>query len=108
MASTTSSSPARGAGSRTRRRAGLPIVIAAALATCATAVSTQAPHFYPDDPIAREPESRDASKAQRYEIGSLYEMTHNLFITASYQPTGLRAKDINTIDEVPDSRWFDN
>ena len=27
------------------------------------------PHFYDDDPIAREPESQDASKAQPYEIG---------------------------------------
>ena len=31
-------------------------------------VSTQAPRFYPDDPIAREPESQDASKAAPYEI----------------------------------------
>ncbi len=35
-------------------------------------------------------------------------MTHNLFITAGYKPSGLRAKNINTIDEVPDSNWFTN
>ena len=66
------------------------------------------PHFYNDDPIAREPESQDASKAQPYEIGSLYEMTYNLFVTAGYKPSGMRAQNINTIDEVPDSSWFTN
>ena len=66
------------------------------------------PHFYPDDPIAREPESQDASKAQPYDIGSLYEMTNNLFVTAGYKPSGTRAQNINTIDEVPDSSWFTN
>ena len=66
------------------------------------------PHFYPDDPIAREPESQDASKAQPYEIGSLFEMANNLFVTAGYKPSGTRAQNINTIDEVPDSNWFTN
>jgi len=84
------------------------IFAAATLGLFVTTVSTKAPHFYPDDPIAREPESKDASKAQEYEIGSLFEMTHNLFVTAGYKPTGLRAKNINTIDEVPDSSWFTN
>jgi hypothetical protein len=83
----------------------LPVV---ALGIFASAVSTKAPHYYPDDPIAREPESRDASGAQTYEIGSLYEMLNNLFVTAGYKPSGLRAKNINTIDEVPDSSWFTN
>ena len=66
------------------------------------------PHFYPDDPIAREPESQDASKAQPYFRGSLFEMATNLFVTADYKPSGLRAQNINTIDEVPDSNWFTN
>ena len=80
----------------------------AALGLCARAVSTQRPHFYPDDPIAREPESQDASKAKPYFMGSLYEMSNNLFVTAGYKPSGTRAKNINTIDEVPDSSWFTN
>jgi hypothetical protein len=73
-----------------------------------SAVSTRAPRFYDDDPIAREPESRDASKAQPYEIPSMFEMLDNLFVTPSHKPSGLRAKNINTIDEVPDSSWFTN
>jgi hypothetical protein len=71
-------------------------------------VSTESPRFYRDDPIAREPESQDASSAKKYEIESLYEMTRNLFVTAGYKPSGTRARNVNTIDEVPDSSWFTN
>ena len=93
---------------RTSRPACLMLVWSPRSACCASAVSTKGPHFYPDDPIAREPESQDASKAQPYDIGSLYEMANNLFVTAGYKPSGMRAKNINTIDEVPDSSWFTN
>ena len=50
------------------RRAGVLMLAVAALAMFASAVSTKGLHFYPDDPIAREPESQDASKAQPYGI----------------------------------------
>jgi hypothetical protein len=90
------------------RKAGLPVLLAAVAGALAGTVSTQAPRFYPDDPIAREPDSRDASKTKGYDIGSLYEMLNNLFVIANYEPSGLRAKNINTIDEVPDSSWFTN
>lgn len=85
-----------------------PILIATILCLATTSASTQSPRFYRDDPIAREPESQDATTAQPYEIESLYEMTHNLFVTAGYTPSGTRARNINTIDEVPDSGWFTN
>ncbi len=84
------------------------IVLAGVVALAAGSASTTSPHFYKDDPIAREPESKDASKAQPTDIGSLYEMTYNLFVTSGYKPTGKRAMNINTIDEVPDSSWFTN
>jgi hypothetical protein len=82
-------------------------VIVAFIGLCPP-VSTRAPHFYPDDPIAREPESQNASGAQPYEIGLLYEVAHNLFVTPNYKPSGTRALNVNTIDEVPDSSWFTN
>src|SRR5882724_4711535 len=90
------------------RRASCLVLIVGVLGICARAVSTKSPHFYPDDPIGHEPESQDASKAQPYFIGSLYEMTTNLFVTAGYKPSGTRAQNINTIDEVPNSNWFTN
>ncbi len=71
-------------------------------------VSSQAPRFYSDDPIAREPASRDASSAQPWDIGLMYEVATNLFVTANYKPSNTRAGNINTIDEVPDSSWFTN
>jgi hypothetical protein len=96
--------------SRVRRvRAGIWLVALAAVAgTFAATASTTGPRFYPDDPIAREPESQDASKAQPYEIEQMYEMVYNLFIAPGYKPSGTRAQNINTIDEVPDSSWFTN
>jgi hypothetical protein len=93
---------------RPNARVRVLILVAAVLGLLAGGVSTQGPRFYSDDPIAREPESQDASKVSAYQRPDLYEMFYNLFVTARYKPTGLRAKNINTIDEVPDSSWFTN
>ena len=84
------------------------MALAAATITFAATASTTAPHFYPDDPIAREPASQDASQARPYEIEQMYEMVYNLFVAPGYKPSGTRAQNINTIDEVPDSSWFTN
>ena len=90
------------------RRAALLALSAGAIGVFATGASTQSPRFYPDDPIARDPESQDASKAAPFEQSQMYELVYNLFVTSGYRPSGLRAKNINTIDEVPDSSWFTN
>jgi hypothetical protein len=74
----------------------------------AATVATETPRFYRDDPIAREPESQNAGAARACDIQSLYEMTHNLFVTAHYKPSGTRAQNLSTIDDVPDSSWFTN
>ena len=50
------------------------VLLAVAFIAGTTAVSTNGPRFYADDPIAREPESQDASRAQPYEITSMYEI----------------------------------
>ena len=81
---------------------------AAAVWALGSTATTTSPHFYRDDPIAREPESQDASQAARAEMADLYEMVINLMDHPGYQPSGVRAKDVNTIDEVPDSSWFTN
>jgi hypothetical protein len=100
----TSSTPSQNSYARARAL----ILVVAVLGVFASGVSTQRPRFFSDDPIAREPESQDASKVSAYQRPDLYEMFYNLFVTAGYKPTGLRAKNINTIDEVPDSSWFTN
>src|SRR5512132_1908069 len=86
----------------------LSFIVATVLMIAGGAVSTVSPHFYRDDPIAREPESQDASGAAPSEIGQIYEMVYNLLVQPGYKPTGLRAQNLNTVDEVPDSSWFTN
>ena len=66
------------------------------------------PYFYPDDPITRAPEPQDASAAAFNQQDMLYELTYNSFALPGRKPSGLRARNINTIDEVPDSSWFTN
>src|SRR6188508_3410038 len=84
-------------------------LVAILLASVAgTPASTNPPRFYDDDPIAREPEPRDASGAQPWDIGLLYDLSYNLFVVQRSKPSGTRAQNINTIDEVPDSSWFTN
>ena len=79
-----------------------------AIALAGSSASMKGPHYYPDDPIAREPEPLDASGAQAWKIGLLFDLSYNTFVTSKYKPTGTRARNINTIDEVPDSSWFTN
>jgi hypothetical protein len=92
---------------RSRRVARLTLCLGA-VGLFSTIAATQSPRFYSDDPIAREPESRDASKAAPYDKSELYDLTYNLFVNSKHEPSGLRARNINTIDEVPDSSWFTN
>jgi hypothetical protein len=85
------------------------LVLGTAFLTLLTGVvATQTPRFYDDDPILREPESQDASKVQPYFIQQLYEQMFDLFVVSKEKPSGRRAQNINTIDEVPDSSWFTN
>src|SRR5262245_15903160 len=90
------------------RRAAAAVLSLGAVALFVSVASTQRPRFYPDDPIAREPESQDASKAAPYDQSQMYELTYNLFVNSKHQASGLRAQNLNPIDEVPDSRWFTN
>ena len=92
---------------RTKRMTLLFIAAAIVTALCGS-VATTSLHFYRDDPITREPESQDASGAASSEIGQMYEMVYNLVARRDYKPSGLRARNLNTIDEVPDSSWFTN
>jgi hypothetical protein len=79
------------------------------LAIVTVAIATTAERkFYDDDPLMRVPESQDASGAAPRDIGLLYDLGYNLFVTATRSPRGTRAGNVNTIDEVPDSSWFTN
>src|SRR5262245_17660067 len=90
------------------RRGRLVLAVSVAFVVLGSSAATQKQRFFSDDPISREPESQDASKAANHDIGSIYEMSYNLFITRDHVPSGERAKNLNTIDEVPNSNWFTN
>jgi hypothetical protein len=83
--------------------AGLVLMVAAL-----ARVSTTGPRFYDDDPIAREPETQDASGAEPVDLGLLFDLSYDLFVTPKRVPSNIRAQNANTIDEVPDSSWFTN
>jgi hypothetical protein len=72
------------------------------------AVTATSPRFYRDDPILRDPEPQDAGGAALSEVDLMYELTYNLFALPGRKPSGLRAQNVNTIDELPDSSWFTN
>ena len=71
------------------------------------AVADQERKFYADDPIAVEPETQDASRVAPWKIDLFYDLLLNQFSHPG-EPAGPRAKNVNTIDEVPDSSWFTN
>lgn len=79
-----------------------------ALFVCAVPISTQSPRFYPDDPIAFDDDmSLDASKVRPIRDSNLYDFAVNTF-TSSGVRRDVRAQNVNTIGEVPDSSWFVN
>ncbi len=68
----------------------------------------QAPRFYPDDPIWQEPATQNVTSAVRYEPDLAYQTLENLFWRPGDKVLGQRAKNINTVDEVPDGPYFVN
>ena len=69
---------------------------------------SQRPVFYPDDPIAVDDDmALDASKVVPIEDSNGYDFVANTFAKPGVRHD-VRAGNVNTIDEVPDSSWFTN
>ena len=92
-----------------RKRALPALVIAALLAAAGLpAPSANGPRFYPDDPLWVDDDGvLDASKVKPIEDANSYDFLVNTFGTPG-QRRQIRAQNINTVDEVPDSSWFVN
>ena len=86
----------------------LSFITVVSIAAIAGSLSATGPRFYPDDPIVREPAPQDAGGAAPSYLDLMYELSYNLFALPRHKPSGVRAQNINTIDEVPDSSWFTN
>ncbi|MBI4476082.1 MAG: hypothetical protein HY654_02855, partial [Acidobacteria bacterium] len=63
--------------------------------------------FYPDDPIAVYPEPGDASDINEREASEGWDYVENNWLKP-WVPGNVRAMNLNTVDEVPDSSWFTN
>ena len=84
------------------------VVLAAGLAALPFSAGGASPRFYNDDPIAREPETQDASKVEEWDIDLAADLLMNLFTRPGDPTPNVRAQNLNSIDEVPDSSWFTN
>jgi hypothetical protein len=86
------------------RRALFAIVTVVAVA--ATFAAT--PRFYPDDPLWMDDDAvLDASGAAEQEDSNGYDFVSHTFLRPGDR-RDVRAMNINTLDEVPDSTWFTN
>ena len=66
------------------------------------------PRFYPDDPLWTDNDrAMDASKAGSIEDSNGYDFVVNTFGHPG-ERRDVRAFNVNTVDEVPDSSWFTN
>src|SRR4051812_39147031 len=91
---------------RFRRSVAIFSVLAAAAAGTILA-SASSPRFYDDDPVWVERDTQDAAGMKPLEISLLVDLGSNI-LNASDEPSPVRAKNLNTVDEVPDSSWFTN
>ena len=83
-------------------------VAAALILAAGSAVWSAAPHFYPDDPIwSDDDRAFDASKVGPIEDTNGYDFVVNTF-TSPGERRDVRALNVNTVVEVPDSSWFTN
>jgi hypothetical protein len=79
-----------------------------ALITLAATGRSASPAYFPDDPIqADDDKAFDAGKAVEIEGSNAYDFTEHTFIKPG-ERRDIRALNVNTIDEVPDSMWFTN
>jgi len=65
--------------------------------------------FYPDDPLYVDDDKLDvATKPAEIELSDMYDRFGHMFKDWGTSPIGSEAKNVNTLDEVPDSSWFTN
>jgi hypothetical protein len=92
-----------------RRRRAVPALVAVAAALALTAGGrAAAPRFYPDDPVQFDDDrALDAGSAASIEGSNGYDFAEHTFFKPGDR-SDIRAVNVNTMDEVPDSSWFTN
>jgi hypothetical protein len=85
-----------------------PRAVVAALSLLTAVTFAAQPRFFPDDPLWNDDDRAfDASKAAEQEDSNGYDFTVNSFFSPG-ERRDVRAMNVNTLDEVPDSSWFTN
>jgi hypothetical protein len=82
----------------------------AAVALCAAVATTFSaqPRFFPDDPLwVDNDRAFDASKTAPQEDSNAYDFVKHTFDKPGDR-RNVRAMNVNSVDEVPDSSWFTN
>ncbi len=69
--------------------------------------SAAEPKFLPGDPLRVDRDTEDASGVKPLEVNLFVDFAYNV-ITGRAAVNAGPAKNVNTIDEVPDSSWFTN
>src|SRR5262245_3954481 len=90
----------------TPTRLGL-VIVALALAA-GLSVNGSSQKFYTDDPISTIVDSQSATTVARRDIDLVYDTLENSFSWPGDRTPNVRAQNVNTVDEVPDSNWFTN
>lgn len=92
---------------RTQHRVPMALGLAAAVVTATLVGAAATPKFYADDPVWVEHDTEDASDMARLDVNLFVDLTYNMIANRDVRPGG-RARNLNTVDEVPDSSWFTN
>ena len=72
------------------------------------AVRGAGPRFYPDDPLwLDDDQAYDASGVAPLEDLNAFDFVENTFVRPG-EKRDVRAMNVNSLDEVPDSTWFTN
>ena len=93
-----------------QRAARVCLALAAAIVALwsATAPRAATPRFFPDDPIQVDDDrALDASATKEIEGSNAYDFAENTFFKKG-DTADIRAVNVNSVDEVPDSSWFTN
>jgi hypothetical protein len=87
-------------------RPGAAVVAATLVLASSLAGAGAGPRFFPDDPIAVDNDrALDAGGVRPIEGSNLYDFVEHTFRDLADRRQ-IRAVNVNTIDEVPDSSWF--
>jgi hypothetical protein len=75
--------------------------------TATMLMSASGPKFLNDDPVKVERDTQDASSMTPMELKLVTDLGYNI-VKGTDRGLDVRAQNVNTIDEVPDSSWFTN